>query len=182
MLNRDILYNNSILPEMASAKLVGLCLKENLDIGDTINITNSDAAHDVDTGIAIPGAHYRITDGDDSVIHLVTYNTDTNTSGGKEYTVSLRDMGRLIASGVVLFEVQQSKSKHRVWKDYVDGVGDGANLSQDIFSKGYMELVQKPNGYKLKYRRSSKPLDKKDTKSRRTSNISELPIRRVKNP
>lgn len=153
MLDRDVLYGE-LDPDMTIARMMGLHLKESIDPGDTLEIV-SDVLHDAETGLVIPSGMYRVADGQPQAVHIVPYNPETKTSGGKEYLVTLRDMEQALMSGTVRFP----ELTEGLWRGYVRGTkADDKfkynNMTHSLFTKGYLQLFPKSGGgHNLSYRR-----------------------------
>lgn len=148
-MNRDFLYNQALSPEEAVLVMLDLPLDEGFDSGDLFKITIEGALKDADTGIDVPVGYYSVTDVSDSLVHLVQYIPETKTYGGKEYSVTPRELEELVMSGGVCFRELFDEGRYR------GSVTDPREI-RAMFVKGYLRKKNKPGGgTDLQYARRS---------------------------
>lgn len=146
-MDRNALYNPEMSPEDAVIAMLGLPLREDMEPGDVIEILANDFATDADIGSPVPAGRYRVSDTESNLVHLIQFNPDTSTVGGKEYTIRGDELERLIASGNIRFYECVEEGRIR-------GTVDDPRELHVLFRKGYLQLFPKAGGgHKLSYRR-----------------------------
>ena len=138
-LSRDILYNNTLSPEDAVLALLGLPLDEGFNNGDLFEITKDYVLQDADTNVGVPAGHYSVTSAESNLVHMIQFNPENKTYGGKEYSVHAKEMEEQIVAGCVKINKYLGEGRYQ-------GTVDDPRQIRAMFTKGYLKKQNRPEG------------------------------------
>lgn len=114
--------------------LVGAPLDEGLNAGELIDL-HTETLKDVDTGLVVPAGMYTIAETDGQLVYLVQHNQETQTTGGREYTVHAQAFEECILGGDVTLH-----------EGRIPGTVVNPREIHMMFKKGYLRKRKKPGG------------------------------------